>query len=435
MSRPISRPELARPSRRDFLRQGTAAVVAGGLALNHGVSAGAFAGENNTLRVGLIGCGGRGTGAAAQALAADPNAKLVAMGDAFADRIEKSLGVLATQEVADRVAVDAGHRFTGFDCYKGVIESCDVVLLTAPPHFRPEHIRAAVEAGKHIFAEKPIATDSPGVRSVLESCAVAQQKGLSVVSGLCYRYDPGMRATYEQIHSGAVGEIAALRCSYFTSELWHHERQPDWSDMEWQVRNWLYFTWLSGDHIVEQHIHSLDKMAWALGNEYPVCATGTGGRQVRTDPKFGHIYDHFAVEYEYANGLVAFSRCRQQNAATNDQSDHVFGTKGTMDVMKHTLKDRGGATLWRYRGPRGNLYQIEHDELFASIRNGKPIDNGDYMAKSTLMAILGRMAAYSGKTVTWEEALHSNERLGPEKYEWGPLPVDPVAMPGRAPVG
>lgn len=422
-------------TRREFLKRGSAAVVAGSLALHRGISAGAFAGENNTLRVGLIGCGGRGTGAAAQALAADPNTKLVAMGDAFADRIEKSLSVLQREKIADRVTVDPAHRFSGFDCYKGVIEHSDVVLLAAPPHFRPEHLRAAVAAGKHIFAEKPIAVDAPGVRSVMESCRIAQDKGLAVVSGLCYRYDPAMRATFEQIHSGAVGEITAVRCSYLNPELWYHERKPEWSDMEWQVRNWLYFTWLSGDITAEQHIHSLDKAAWALGDQYPVRATGVGGRQSRTDPKFGNVYDHFAVEFEYPNGLVVFSRCRQQTGVFNEQSDHVFGAKGTMEVMRHTLRDHNGNVVWRYRGPRGNPYQVEHDELFASIRNGSPINNGDYMSKSTMMAILGRMAAYSGQSVTWEQAFNSNVRLGPEKYEWGSLPVEPVAIPGQTPLG
>jgi predicted dehydrogenase len=209
-----------------------------------------------------------------------------------------------------------------------------------------------------------------------------------------------------------------------------HERQSSWSDMEWQVRNWLYFTWLSGDHIVEQHVHSLDKMAWAMGDVYPVRCTGLGGRQSRTGPEYGHIFDHHAVAYEFANGVKCFSYCRQQVGARNDVSDYVMGTTGTAAVQQHRILNAQRNETWRFQGNNGNMYQVEHNELFASIRNGRPINNGDYMVRSTLMAIMGRMATYTGQEVTWQQALNSREDLAPARYEWGSLPTPPVARPG-----
>src|SRR5262249_58471910 len=282
--------------------------------------------------------------------------------------------------------------------------------------------------------EKPVAVDGPGARAVLRACEEAKAKKLSVVSGLCWRYDFAKRATFAQVHDGAVGDIVALQCTYNAGELWHYPRQPEWSDMEWQVRNWLYFTWLSGDHNVEQHIHSLDKMAWAMKDEYPVRAWGVGGRQVRTDPAFGHIFDHHFVCYEYANGVKCFATCRQQRGCHTDVTDYVMGTNGTCDVMKHVIRGRKGDPRWRYEPAKGvddpGMYQNEHNELIASIRAGKPINNGDYMTKSTLMAIMGRMATYTGQVVTWDKALNSQENLMPARLEFGSLPVPPVARPG-----
>ncbi len=423
---------LANPastSRRDFLKTSTASIAGAALA---GQLANVHAAGSDVLRVGLIGCGGRGTGAATQALHSDPNVKLVAMGDAFGDHLEHSLKTLkADEEIARKIDVKPEYCFVGFDAYKGVLASgVDVVLLTTPPHFRPAHLKAAVEAGKHIFAEKPVAVDAPGVRSVMASCAEAKKKNLALVSGLCFRYENGKRETFKRVHDGAIGDIVTLQCTYNTGALWDKPRKPDWSDMEWQLRNWLYFTWLSGDHNVEQHVHSLDKMAWTMRDEPPIRATGVGGRQVRTQPKYGNIFDHHAVVYEYANGVKCFSQCRQQVGCANDVNDHIFGTKGTCDVMKHTIK---GQNPWRHtrsRDAKDDMYQNEHNELFASIRSGKPIHNGDYMAKSTLMAIMGRMATYTGQAITWDQALNSKEDLTPSKYEWGPLAVAPIAMPG-----
>jgi predicted dehydrogenase len=416
-------------SRRDFLKTG-AAVVGGSLLGPMAMSAGAFAGGSDVIRIGLVGCGGRGSGAAEQALAADPNVHLVAMGDTFADRIESAHSMLQHRSTAARVQVPPERRFAGFDAYKHVIEACDVVLLATPPHFRAAHIKAAINAGKHVFAEKPVAVDAGGVRSVIESCQLAEAKRLSVVSGLCYRYDLGMRATFAKIHEGAVGDIVAMETSYNTHGLWNHPRQPSWSDMEWQIRNWLYFTWLSGDFNVEQHVHSLDKTAWAMRDEYPIACSGTGGRQTRTEPEYGNIFDHMAVVYEYPNGVKTFSRCRQQDHCAVDVNDHIFGTKGRVDVMKHIVYDHKGDEVWRYRGPKPNMYQVEHNELFASIRSGKPINNGHYMTHSTMMGVIGRMAAYTGQRITWDQAINSKLDLTPPNYDWGPIEVAPVAMPG-----
>jgi len=417
-------------SRRDFLRQSATAAAVGAVVLNPGVQARAFAAANTVLRVGLVGCGGRGTGAAAQALNADPNVKLVAMGDAFPDQIEKSLSNLRKSNVASKIDVTPDRCFSGFDNYKHVIDNCDVVLLCSPPHFRPAQLKEAVEKGRHVFAEKPVAVDAPGVRSVIETCKLAKQKALSIVSGLCWRYDFGMQATFEEVKKGTAGEILSMQCSYNTQGLWTRPRQPSWSDMEWQVRNWLYFTWLSGDFNVEQHIHSLDKMAWAMNDEPPISASGLGGRQTRTDAKYGHVFDHMSVVYEYANGVKLFARCRQQDGCAIDVTDHIFGTKGRVDVFKHRITDLKGNVIWKYSGKKGNMYQSEHDELFRSIRESKPINNGTYMSHSSMMAILGRMSCYTGKTISWEQGINSTEDLTPAKYEWGKLAVPPVAMPG-----
>lgn len=413
-------------SRREFLK--TSSSVLAAAAAMPALRAGVHVAHRDTLRVGLIGCGGRGSGAAVNALKADPQVRLTAMGDAFADRIERSLAGLAETDVADRVDVPPGRRFTGFEAYRQVIDSgVDVVLLAEPPHFRPRHLAYAVEQGKHCFVEKPIAVDAPGVRSVLATCERAAQQGLSIVSGLCYRYERSKRETVQRIHDGAVGEILAMEVNYLTGALWKHDRQPAWSDMEWQLRNWLYFTWLSGDLIAEQHIHSLDKAAWAMRDEYPVAAVSLGGRQVRTDAKYGHVYDHFATVYEWANGVRCYSHCRQQTGCHVDVSDHIVGTRGKAELMSHTIT---GEHAWRFTAQNDNMYQSEHDALFAAIRAGKPIADGKYMCNSTMMAILGRMAAYTGKRITWEQAWNSAEKLGPDRYEWTALDVPPVALPG-----
>ena len=431
MSRPPSRPPSIGPNatRREFLRQGGAALVAGAT-LPYASATTYHPHGSDVLRVGLVGCGGRGRGAAAEALKADPNARLVALGDAFADPLADALSTLAsTREVAAQVDVPPERRFVGFDAYQGVIEASDVVLLATSPHFRPLHVAAAVEAKKHLFVEKPVAVDAPGVRWMMESSERARARGLSLVSGLCYRYEDAKRETIARVHDGAIGDVVALQCTYNTGGLWHRGRKPEWSEMEYQMRNWLYFTWLSGDHIAEQHIHSLDKLAWAMRDEYPVKCTASGGRTARTGAEYGNVYDHFNTVFEWERGVRGFSSCRQWVGADTDVSDHVFGTKGVAQLQRHEIS---GENPWRKR--RGeepdDMYQNEHDALFASIRPGEPIANGEYMCKSTMMAIMARMSAYTGQSITWEEAWSSKLDLTPAAYEWTDVEPAEVARPG-----
>jgi predicted dehydrogenase len=416
-------------SRRTFLKSSTGVAI--GTLLRNETPLGFHAGGTDTLRVGLIGCGARGTGAAVQALRADKNVKLVAMGDVFEEYLRFSLLRLKDETaVAGKIDVPPERQFVGFNAYKKVIESgVDIVLLTAPPHFRPAHLEAAVEAGKHVFAEKPVAVDSPGVRSVLASCQKARKKNLSVVSGLCFRYNWGFRETIKRIQDGTLGQIHTLQANDFRGVVWFKTRQSGWSDMEWQLRNWYYYTWLSGDFVVEQHVHYLDICAWMMGNEYPVRAVGTGGRIVRTGPEYGNVYDHHAVIYEYPNGTKIFGFCRQHGGCANDISAHATGSHGRAVVSEKRLAI-SNRSEWAYEGRKNNHFQSEHDELFASIRNGTPINNGDYMANSTLLAIMGRMATYSGQAVTWDEALNSKEEFTPPKYEWCSLPEPILAIPG-----
>jgi predicted dehydrogenase len=417
-----------RASRRSFLKGTAAAAVGTSLAATLGSSRMAHAAGSDILKVGLIGSGGRGNGAAVNASRADANTKLTAMADAFEDRLAQSRQILQRQ-LGDKYAVDDDHAFSGFDGYKKVIDSdVDVVILAEPPHFRPAHLRYAVEKGKHVFCEKPVAVDGPGVRSVLETVALADQKQLNIVSGLCWRYDYGVRETMKRILDGAIGDVVAVQENYLTGTLWHRGRQPEWSEMEYQMRNWYYFTWLSGDHIVEQHIHSLDKALWLMDDTPPAKCVGLGGRQVRTDEKWGHIYDHFAVCFDWANGVKTFSYTRQMRGCKNDVEDYVLGSKGRAEVLRHSIQGEGEP--WRYDGPKPSMYDVEHEELFKAIRAGKPINNGVYMSYSTLMAIMGRMACYTGQEITWDMAINSQEDLTPEKYEWGDVKVPEVAMPG-----
>lgn len=416
--------------RRDFLK-----VSAG--AAGTFVAASAFANPNSSgsdvIRVGLVGCGGRGTGAAGHALEADPGVKIVALADAFEDRLEKSRQSLQSKDSA-RATVADDHCFVGIDGYKALLQSgVDVVLLAAPPHFRPAHLKAAIEAGKHVFAEKPVAVDAPGCRSILESVEQAKQKKLNVVSGLCYRYHEGMRELMDRLHNGAIGDMVALNVIYNTGYLTEYPRQPAWSDMEWQIRNWQYFYWLNGDHIVEQHIHSLDKAAWAMKNEYPVRAFGTGGRQQRTDAKYGNVFDHHAICYEFASGLKCFSYCRQQEQVMKKTADYYYGTKGSAQSIGPTTLAINGPQEWKFRSQRGhapNMHLREIQELMAAVRSGNPINDGVNMTKSTLMAIMGRMASYTGQEITWEMATNSKEDFTPSSYAFGPHPVAAVPVPG-----
>ncbi|HEY1379233.1 MAG TPA: Gfo/Idh/MocA family oxidoreductase [Gemmataceae bacterium] len=431
-------------TRREFL-QTTATTAAAATMFAGGV----HAAGSDTVRIGLIGCGARGRGAAEQALAADPSArtKLVAIGDAFADQIESNISVIGRNDknIAKRVDVPPERRFVGLDAYKHVIEASDVVLLATPPGFRPIHLQAAVDAGKHVFMEKPVAVDAPGVRKVMAACEQAKTKGLSVVCGLQQRYDHPRPDAVKRIHDGMIGDVLAVKSAWIgnmPAKKFPMPRKPEWSDMEWQVRNWYWWTWLSGDHIVEQAIHSIDKGTWVLGDKPPVAAVGLGGLQSRMvsdqeqilDPQRGQIFDHHAVIYEYPNERRHFHYCRQVKNSHNDQTTHVFGTKGVCILERGVIHDLAGKEVWRYRGEKPDPYQVEHDVLFAAIRNGKPVNQGDYVARTTMIAIMGRMADYTGQRVTWEQAFNSKQDLSPPRYEWGPLPTPKMAIPGTTKV-
>ena len=432
---PKSAHEPPRGSRREFIQRGAAGLVGGAVVGSLGNLRMVHAAGDDILKVGLVGCGGRGSGAAVNAMNADPNVKLTAMADLFDEYLQR--GRRNIQQSAEQAgmghkfAVDDDHCFTGFDAYQKVMQSdVDVVILAATPHFRPLHLAAAIEAGKHVFCEKPVAVDAPGVRRVLETVRKAEEKNLSIVSGLCWRYDYGVRETINRIRDGAIGDMVAIHTNYLTGTLWHRGRKPEWSEMEYQLRNWLYFTWLSGDHIVEQHIHSLDKALWLMNDELPIHCDGLGGRQVRTEEKWGNIYDHFAVCYEYPNGLKVFAYTRQMGGCHNEVKDFIFGTQGTAVVLDNSIK---GKEQWKYEGPSSSMYDVEHKELFEGIRSGNHINNGVYMAHSTLMAIMGRMACYTGQRIESEKAMNSTEDLRPEKYEFGDVKIPQVAMPGQTP--
>ena len=421
-------------SRREFLKTSSSAVVGGSLAATLGVTQGVHAAGTDTLRVGVIGCGGRGSGAAANAMRAEDNVRLTAMADAFQDRLDRAR-MTVERTVGEKYDVADERCFVGFDAYQRLLETdVDVVILATPPHFRPAQLRAAIEAGKHVFCEKPVAVDPTGVRSVLETVELAKKKNLTIVSGLCWRYDMGVRETMSRIQDGAIGDIVAIQENYLTGGLWHRGRKPEWSEMEYQMRNWLYFTWLSGDHIVEQHIHSLDKALWLMGDQPPAKCYGLGGRQVRTDDKWGNIYDHFAVCYEWENGVKAFAYTRQMPGCMNNTDDYVLGTKGRAKLLSQPrliMNGAQGETQWSYEGPRPSMYDVEHFELFSGIRSGNILNNGEYMCYSTLMAIMGREACYTGQEITWEEALNSPQDLTPEQYEWGQVAVPQIAVPGE----
>lgn len=420
-------------SRRDFLKTSSAATVGGIVAANLSFPSRTIAATSDALRVGLIGCGGRGTGAASQALTADKGAVLTAMADTFSDQLHQSLSILKKQHPKN-VDVPPERCFVGIEAFQKVIDSgVDVVLLATPPGFRPEHFKAAVAAGKHVFCEKPMATDASGVRSVMESVAEAKRKKLAVVAGFCWRYDNARREFFKRVHGGELGELRAIYSTYYTGPVKPmppaDQRPAGMGDVEWQLRNWYNFVWLCGDGLVEQAVHSVDKMAWAMRDVPPLKAVAVGGRQIPNNE--GNIYDHFEVNYEYADGVRGFLGCRQQTGCYNQNADYILGStaQGLIGVRQGRVEIDG---KWRYTGPTNNMYQTEHDELFASIRAGDPINDGDRMCTSTLMAIMGRMAAYTGQEITWEMALNSQESLVPSPLTFDmALPIRPMAMPGR----
>ncbi|MBM3971160.1 MAG: Gfo/Idh/MocA family oxidoreductase [Planctomycetes bacterium] len=417
------------PTRRDFLQSSTTAALSAAAVAQLSLTAGVYAAGDDVIKVGLVGCGGRGTGAAGQALSTEGNVKLIAMGDAFADSLNGSLNNLKRGH-ADRVAVDDSHKFVGFDAYKQVIDSgVDLVILATPPGFRPTHFEYAVSKGKHVFMEKPVAVDAPGVRKVLEAVKVSKEKNLKVGVGLQRHHQDGYLETLKRIHDGAIGDVLAMRVYWNNPGVWEpritHEQAK--SEMEYQMKNWYYYLWLCGDHICEQHIHNLDVGNW-VKQGHPVMARGMGGRQVRVDKRYGEIYDHFAVEYQYADGSWMFSQCRHQPNVWNSVSEYAHGTKGSSDVSGNSIN--AGGEKWSFRRDksvkRSDPYQVEHDDLFRAIRNNTPYNEGENGANSSLTAVLGRMVVYSGKEVTWEEALNSNLDTMPKNLSWD---ADPPTKP------
>jgi len=430
----------ASTSRREFLRA-SSAVTAGLVAAPFVLTGrGAELSPGDTIKVGLVGCGGRGNGAAKQALNADKNVQLVAMADVFENQLKNALSTLKRDmEVGEKVKVEEAKCFVGLDGYQKVIDSgVDLVILATPPGFRPEHLKAAVAAGKHVFCEKPMATDAPGVRSILASVEEAKKKNLALVAGFCWRYDTARREFFKRLHDGAIGDVRAAYHTYYTGPVKPmrppSERREGVTDIEWQLRNWYNFTWLSGDGYTEQAVHSVDKLAWTMKDVPPLKCTAIGGRQ--TPNHEGNIYDHIEVNYEYANGVRGFVVHRQIPNCHGENRDYLIGSKGNGNIGGRRsaveLVDAAGEIQWRSGAAPKDMYQVEHDELFASIRDGKPINDGVRMAHSTLMGIMGRMAAYTGQEITWEQAMNSQERLVPENPSWDmPLPIAPMPIPGK----
>ncbi len=381
--------------------------------------------SNKKLTLALVGCGGRGSGAAVQALTADPDVELVAMADAFADRLEGSLKAIQEHFDGEKtIKVKEQYRFVGFDAYKKAIDLADVVILATPPGFRPYHFEYAINNNKHVFMEKPVATDSVGIRKVLESAQLAKERKLNVVVGLQRRYQQKYLSLLEQVQGGAIGKIRAGQVYWNDAGVWVRKRETGQSELEYQMRNWYYFNWLCGDHILEQHIHNIDVANWFIG-EYPLEAQGMGGRQVRNGIDHGEIFDHHFVEFTYPGGAVISSQCRHQ-PGTKSRVDEVFqGTKGSITMGKGVIQDLEGKPMYNYPrkwGDDPNPYQVEHDRLFASIRSGGVIADAGNAAKSTLTAIMGRMATYSGKKISWDQALNADYQLVPENMNWDSTP-------------
>lgn len=441
-------------SRRQFLKTTSALVGGAVLGANARIARSAHVAGSDEIKVALIGCGGRGTGAATQALATKGKVTLWAMADAFADRVQLCLDQVNEQVERGRrdgdplfndcrVDVPAERQFVGFDAYQQALESgADVVILATPPGFRPVHFEAAVQAGKHIFMEKPVAVDGPGVRRVLAANADAKSKNLMVAVGLQRRHDPRYLETIKKLQDGAIGDILYTRVYWNGGGLWVNPRKPEYTEMEYQMRNWYYFNWLCGDHIVEQHIHNLDVGNWIRGM-HPSEAQGMGGRQVRTGKEYGQIFDHHFVEFTYPDGTKMFSQCRHIGGCVSEVREHAHGTKGTLDI-----DDGAGGFIttpegkWRSTARKVDNHHQEHHDLFAVLRRGEVYNEGDYGAESSMTAILGRMATYSGKIIKWEEAINSNVDLSPAAYDFAATPpvvpdangYYPVPVPGQTDV-
>jgi len=426
-------------SRRQFLHAGSSALVGAALITTLPIERGAHAASTDLLKIALVGCGGRGTGAADQALTTPGETKLVAMADLQPEKLATSLGSLKEKH-SDKIDVPSDHQFTDFDGYQKAIALADVVILATSPGFRPIHFEEAVRQGKHVFMEKPVATDAPGIRRVLAAAAEARKKNLKVGVGLQRRHKAGYIESVKRLQDGALGELVLLRAYWDGSSRDGVERLADEKEMHYQIRNWYYFTWLSGDHIVEQHVHNIDVVNWIKG-AHPVRGQGMGGRQVRNAKRHGQIFDHHFVEFEYADGTRMMSQCRQIPGCWPNISESAFGTKGSAELNdgRNIFVIKSG-TSWRFPKEKPtNAYQQEHDDLFAAIRNDTPYNEAEYGAMSTMTGILGRMCTYSGQQIQWEDAINSNIELLPKTFSWDAEPLVlpnadgfyPVAMPGR----
>jgi predicted dehydrogenase len=419
--------DVKEQSRREFLKR-TGVATAGAASL---MASGnfAYAGGSDKLKIGIVGCGGRGTGAVKNCVDSSEGIELWAMGDLFEDRLERSKKLL---EGAIGDSYNVGDRdFIGFDAYKQVLDTeIDLVLLAAPPAFRPHHMKEAIAAGKHVFAEKPVAVDPAGVQMVRDAADRAEENGLAIVAGTQRRHHPGYVEAMKRLHEGAIGDVRSAQVWYNAAGFRDaRERKPGMSDMEWQARNWYYFNWLSGDHIVEQAVHRIDIMNWAL-ESHPVKATGLGGRQVRVDPSYGHIFDHFAVEYQFPDGEHVTHMSSQLEGSTWRVGEHFSGTKGHAKTSDRTIKIRG-TNDWTFDENAPNPYVKEHADLIASVRAGEPLNEGRRIAESVLTGIMGREAAYTGKEITWEEIDDPSIDLAPQPTRFHSLPVPPVPEPGR----
>jgi len=408
-------PSHGSPSRRAFLKGSSMLLAGGAVANNLSVARGANAFGSDTIKIGLVGCGGRGRGATIQALNTDGGeVKLVAMADAFDANLKQALGTISRQH-PKKVEVDEEHQFVGLDAYKKVMESdCDVVILATPPGFRPLHFDTAINAGKHVFMEKPVATDPAGVRRVLEVAKLAKQKNLAVQVGLQRHHEFRYREVVDKIHNGAIGDVILSRAYWNGGGVWIRPRKDEQTELEYQINNWYYFNWLCGDHINEQHIHNLDVINWVMQG-FPVEAQGQGGREVRTGPDTGQIFDHHMVEFTYdgAHKPKMLSQCRHIKGCWNSVSEHVHGSKGFADVSGAKIYDQKGNMVWQSdkKEVSGKGWQQEHIDLFAALRAGEVPNEAEYGAKSTMTAILGRMATYSGKTVKWDDAINADLAL------------------------
>lgn len=432
-------------TRRDFVK--TASAAAAGAIIAPSLTSSAWAAGDDTIKIALVGCGGRGSGACAQALNTSGSTKLVAMADAFEDQLEKSLENLGKQTKrkpgvgADKIDVPKERRFVGLDAYKQAIDAGpDMVILATPPGFRPMQFEYAVKQGKHVFMEKPVAADAAGVRQVLAAAEEAKKKNLKVGVGLQRHHQAMYQETIAKINEGMIGDTTFLRVYWNGSTPWDPRlsRELAKSEMEYQIRNWYYYIWLSGDHINEQHIHNIDVGCWVKGG-YPVKAQGQGGRQVRSDKKYGEIYDHHSVEYTFADGTVMMSHCRQTARTWASVSEYAHGTKGVATLSGGSIDDLKGANVWRYKGAKPDPYQVEHDVMQDAMRNSKDHSEAENGAKSTMAAIMGRMASYSGQYITWDQALNSKVNYtAPSPLTWNANPptlpdkdlVYPVPMPG-----